>query len=363
MLNKDKGIIEAALFVAGEPLDEERLSALLKGRPVKEAVQALIQDYKDRDSSIEIVELEGKYVMQVKAGYAEEVRDIAPRELPPPILRTLSMIAYHQPLTQSYLVGIRGNSAYSHVRELEERGLISVAPKGRTKLLQTTGGFSEYFGLESQEPSSIRQKIAELAIQQKVGLDRWLGKKTIGVSPMYQSLLTLCGIEDYRMVNPYNPGEEELNGIDVLIIARGYAEKVRKYFDGKIIEVSSSTFGDLIDSLGKLSEYGDETKIKASIEHINELKESYVSKTLTFKTKVKPATEMAARIARDLRLGISTSGVVIAPDYERTSSGAEINGEIIIPTHGNAASDIIERVSKRYEAVIEGLKRVEESTA
>jgi segregation and condensation protein B len=136
MLNRDKGIIEAALFVAGEPLDEERLSALLKGRPVKEAVQELIQDYKDRDSAIEIVELEGKYVMQVKAGYAEEVRDVAPRELPPPILRTLSMIAYHQPLTQSDLVRIRGNSAYPHVRELEERGLISVAPKGRTRLLQ-----------------------------------------------------------------------------------------------------------------------------------------------------------------------------------------------------------------------------------
>lgn len=359
MFNKDKGIIEAALFVAGEPLDEERLSALLRGRPLKEAVQALIQDYKDRDSSIEIVELGGRYVMQVKAGYAEEVRSIAPRELPPPILRTLSMIAYHQPLTQSYLVGIRGNSAYSHVRELEERGLISVAPKGRTKLLQTTKRFAEYFGLESQEPSVVKQTITELAIQQKVGLDRWLGKKTIGVSPMYQSLLPLCGIKDYLVVDPYNPGEEELKGIDILIIARGYAERVRKYFDGKIIEVSSSTFGDLVDSLEKLSGYGNETKIKASIERINELKESYVSKALTLETKVKPATEMAAKIARDLNLNISTSGVTIAPDYERASSGAEITGGILIPTHGNASMDIIERVCKRYEAVIEGLKRLD----
>lgn len=55
--------------------------------------------YSSRGSGIEILDLGERYVMQVKPEYSELMREVAPKELSAPKLRTLSMIAYHQPAT------------------------------------------------------------------------------------------------------------------------------------------------------------------------------------------------------------------------------------------------------------------------
>jgi len=357
----DKGIIEAALFVAGNPLDEGQLRSLVKGNKVKPLIQELMMEYSQRSSALEIKEIEGKYVMQVKPEYADKVRLIAPKELRSPVLRTLSMIAYHQPITQSELVDIRGSVAYDHVRELEERGLISARPRGRTRVLQTTPRFAEYFNLDSADPEAIRRKIIELAREQKMGLDKWLGKQGIGVTPMYESLMKLCGIQDYEVVNPYNPDEEErkrIQNLGVLVISKGYEERVRQYFDGRVIEVSAVTFEDIINSIKLLAEYGSLRKVKESIEHISELRDEYIEKTYSITTRVFPMTEMIAKMANELKLAVSPDGVSIAPDYGISSKGEEIGkAEILIPTHKNAEIDVLDRVCQRYDVLIEGLKK------
>lgn len=358
-MSTDKGIIEAALFVAGNPLDEAQLRNIVKGKKVKSLIQELMMEYSQRSSALEIKEIEGRYVMQVKPEYAEKVRLIAPKELRSPVLRTLSMIAYHQPITQSELADIRGSVAYDHVRELEERGLISVKPEGRTKILQTTRRFAEYFNLDPADPESIKRKIIELARQQKMGLDKWLGKQGIGVTPMYESLMQLCGIQDYKVVNPYNPDNEErkkIQNLGVLVLTKGYEERVKQYFDGRIIEVSGVTFEDVINSIKILAEYGSLRKIKESIEHISELRDEYIEKTYSITSKVSPQTEMMTRMANELRLGISSDGVRIAPDYIQNKS-EEI--DILIPTHNNAEIDVLKRICQRYEVLIKGLKKWE----
>src|SRR3989337_1130982 len=125
----DKEILEAALFASGEPLDIAQLQNLVKGRNVRELIQQLMDEYKQRGSALEIKEIESRFVMQVMPEYAEKVRSLAPKELRAPVLRTLSMIAYHQPLTVADLVDRRGAAAYDHVRELEEWGFISTTPQ------------------------------------------------------------------------------------------------------------------------------------------------------------------------------------------------------------------------------------------
>jgi len=52
--------------------------------------------------------------------------------------------------------------------------------------------------------------------------------------------------------------------------------------------------------------------------------------------------------------------VNIAPDYGTSSEGKEIDGEadILVPTHKNAEMDVIKRLCQRYDAVIEGLKKI-----
>ncbi len=358
----DKEILEAALFASGEPLDVVQLKNLVKGKNVRELLQQLINEYKLRGSAIEIKEIEGRFVMQVMPEYAEKVRSLAPKELRAPVLRTLSMIAYHQPLTVAELVDKRGGAAYDHVRELEEWGLISAMPRGRTRLLATTQRFAEYFNLDSADPEVIKRKIIELAREQKMGLDKWLGKQGIGVTPMFESLMGLCGIEEYQVINPYSPTDEErdrIQDLGVLVISRGYQEKIGNYFDGRIIEVYATTFDELINSINLLAEYGSQRKVRENIEYISGLKDEYIEKTYSITQKVAPQTDMVSKMVNELHLGISSDGIKIAPDYGTSGEGREIGVEadILIPTHKNAETDVVKRLCSRYDAVIEGLKK------
>jgi segregation and condensation protein B len=356
-MSGDKEIIEAALFASGNPLEIGQLKNLVRRKNILELIHQLMNEYEQRGSSIEIREIERKFVMQVKPEYAEKVRGIAPKELRSPVLRTLAMIAYHQPLTVAELVERRGAAAYDHVRELEENGLVSAIPQGRTRLLQTTVRFAEYFNLDPAEPEAIRRKIIELAREQKMGLDKWLGKQGIGVTPMYESLMALCGISEYEVVNPYSPTDEEcdrLQELGVLVISRGYQERVSRYFEGRIIEISATTFDDLINSINILAEYGSRRTVNGSIDHILELKDGFIDEANFITIKVAPQTEMVSRIVNELRLGISTDGVKVAPDYGLSSGGEEIGSgaDILIPTHRNADADVVKRICQRYNAVI-----------
>jgi segregation and condensation protein B len=360
-MSGDKEILEAALFASGEPLDIGQLKNLVRGKNVREMLQEIAEEYIARDSAIEIKEMDGRFIMQVKPEYAQKVRSIAPKELRSPVLRTLAMIAYHQPITVAELVNRRGAATYDHVRELEESGFISAVQQGRTRLLQTTPRFAEYFNLESGDPEAIKRKIIELAREQKMGLDKWLGKQGIGVSPMYESLMELCGIAEYIVINPYAPGEEELDRIHemgVLVISKGYKERVSKYFDGRIIEIQATTFEDLINSVNILAEYGIRRKAKESIEYISELRDEYIEKANFITAKVMPQTEMISRMVNEMGLGISGDGVKIAPDYGTSSEGKEIGSraDILIPTHKNARMDIVKRICQRYDAVIGGME-------
>jgi len=360
-VSTDKDIIEAALFASGEPLDIEQLRRLTKGKNVRGQIEELMSEYELRKSPIEIREIEGRFVMQVKPEFAEKVRSIAPKELRSPVLRTLAMIAYHQPLTVANLVERRGAAAYDHARELEESGFVSSIPHGRTRLLQTTQRFSEYFNLDSADPAAIKQKIIELAREQKMGLDKWLGKQGIGVTPMYESLMALCGIDEYELVNPYKPTDEQRDNVQdlgVLVLSKGYKEKVAEYFDGRIIEVQITTFGELINTINILAEYGSKRKVKESIEYISSLKDEYIEKANFITAKAAPQTEMVSRIINELRLCISSDGIKIAPDYGTSSDGKEIGGgaDVLIPTHKNVDMDVVKRMCQRYDAVIDGLK-------
>jgi len=358
-MSGDKEIIEAALFASGEPLDMGQLKNLVRGKNIHELMQQLMDEYTARGSALEIREMDGRFIMQVKSEFAEKVRSIAPKELRSPVLRTLAMIAYHQPITVAELVERRGAATYDHVRDLEESRFISAQPQGRTRLLQTTQRFAEYFNLESSDPEAIKRKIIELAKAQKMGLDKWLGKQGIGVSPMYESLMALCGIEEYTVVSPYTQaGEERMQELGVLIISKGYKEKVGAYFDGRIIEVQATTFEDLITSINMLAEYGSKRKVKESIEYISELKDEYIDKANFITAKVMPQTEMVSRMINEMGLGISGDGIKIAPDYGTSSEGKEIGGgaDILITTHKNAEMDVVKRICQRYDAVIGGLK-------
>ncbi|OYT50180.1 SMC-Scp complex subunit ScpB [Thermoplasmatales archaeon ex4484_36] len=154
-----KLIIEAALFAAGRPLTVEELRRItgLKKKSVEVFVEALSREYSARETSLEVGRFGDKCFMRLKPEYAQEVSQLAPREVPPGALKTLALIAYHQPVPQSMLVKLLGCRVYDHVKQLKEMGLISWEPYGNSKLLKTTERFADYFGIERGNKDAIRE--------------------------------------------------------------------------------------------------------------------------------------------------------------------------------------------------------------
>ncbi|MEM2875330.1 MAG: SMC-Scp complex subunit ScpB, partial [Candidatus Bathyarchaeia archaeon] len=92
-----RNLIEAALYVSGRPLDLKKLSSIsgLRSRRIlMRLLRQLKEDYAQRQTSIEIVELEDqRYVMQLKPEYTNKVQRLSVRPLlTQGPLKTLSFI-------------------------------------------------------------------------------------------------------------------------------------------------------------------------------------------------------------------------------------------------------------------------------
>ncbi|RLF52024.1 MAG: SMC-Scp complex subunit ScpB [Thermoplasmata archaeon] len=160
---EDEKIIESLLFSSSKPIsiDDMRRITGMDGRRIRKAIENLIDIHNNSDDSpVEIIRIENKYVMQLKREYAEKAREVAEPEIPPDILKTLALIAYHQPIRQADLRKLVGPKVYEHVDFLLEKKLIISKKLGTTELLTTSNYFPEYFGIESKRPEEIREFLA-----------------------------------------------------------------------------------------------------------------------------------------------------------------------------------------------------------
>ncbi len=151
---KLKAAIEAALFMANEPVTAEKLSRMFKTSvlAVKEVLEKLKKEFEGENHGIFILETPKGYQIRVKPEFAPLVRSLTPyKDLGRGLLRVLALVAYKQPITQAEIVKVIGNRTYEYVRKLEERGLIRTVKHSRTKALIPTKEFASYFGLKSPE--------------------------------------------------------------------------------------------------------------------------------------------------------------------------------------------------------------------
>jgi len=159
-------MIEAALYVTGRPIDVKTLGTVTNLRSedkIRELARQLKDKYTKEGGALEVLELsDGRFVMQLKPRFAPHVKRLATRQLlTPGPMKTLSFIAYKQPVTQSHLAKVRGNLAYSHVRQLQEVGLVAEEKLGRTKILRTTPNFADYFNL-SQDMQTMKHQLERI---------------------------------------------------------------------------------------------------------------------------------------------------------------------------------------------------------
>lgn len=159
-------LIEAALYVAGIPLDTKTLGSIIgtrSKRTVRELARVLSGEYAKYHGALELVELEGdRFALQLKPQYVKHVRRLSMRpQLSIGPLKTLSYIAYHQPVVQSRVAKVRGSHAYQHIRELKRMGLIETEKLGKTKIIRTTEAFLDYLSL-SHNPRLMKRQLKAL---------------------------------------------------------------------------------------------------------------------------------------------------------------------------------------------------------
>jgi segregation and condensation protein B len=145
-------LLEAALYVAGRPLTVNELCSVLRTRSknkTKKYTKLLMKEYSARNTALEILELKDeRYVLQLKADFTPLVKKFVNRPLlSSGPLKTLSYIAYRQPVPQKRVIQARGQHAYSHVKLLRDMGLVAAEHAGRSMTLRTTDYFADYFGL------------------------------------------------------------------------------------------------------------------------------------------------------------------------------------------------------------------------
>jgi len=159
-------LLEAALYVAGRPLDLNELCSVLSTRSKKKTrkfTKALMQKYSARNTALEILELkDDRYVLQLKADFTPLVKKLVNRPLlSAGPLKTLSYIAYRQPVSQKRVIQVRGQHAYGHVKLLRDMGLVAAERAGRSMTLRTTDYFADYFGL-TQDTATMKRELKRI---------------------------------------------------------------------------------------------------------------------------------------------------------------------------------------------------------
>ena len=165
-MGDEKQIIESLLFSAGRPISikEIRETTGLTSQKIHGILKKLIREYSEDDSAMEIIKAGKKYVMQVKPIYSKQ--SIAKPELDNDILKTLALIAFHQPLKQSNLRRMIGSKIYEHVDKLVEMKLIHSKKHGTTELLTLTSYFPEYFGIATNDPEEIKKFLMNRIVEE-----------------------------------------------------------------------------------------------------------------------------------------------------------------------------------------------------
>ena len=154
-ISQELRIIEAVLFAALEPLDEESIAAHLpETADVKSLLRELEALYADR--GIRLAQRGGRWLFHT----AEDLSPLlsrykeAPRRLSRAALEMLAVIAYHQPITRAEIEDVRGVSlSPGTLDKLLEIGWIKMMGKrevpGHPTIYGTTNRFLQHFGLQT----------------------------------------------------------------------------------------------------------------------------------------------------------------------------------------------------------------------
>lgn len=156
-----KAALEAILFAAGEPVPLERLSQALEVSlaQAQDLAMQLSEDYRKRESGLQVVRLDSGYQMCTSAEYGDVVRKTLDLRRNAPLsqaaMEVLAVVAYNQPVTKSFVEQVRGVDCSGIFTSLLAKGLIEEQGRlelpGRPLLYGTTSSFLRCLGIASLE--------------------------------------------------------------------------------------------------------------------------------------------------------------------------------------------------------------------
>ena len=141
---------------APEP-DDLKGATGIDGAAIKAAVASLRADLTALGIGMEVAEVAGGYRLQTDAACGDWVRRMLnrgkPQRISRPMVETLAIVAYRQPISRSEIESIRGVGVGHVIKALMEMQLVRIVGRsdlpGRPFLFGTTTGFLDHFGLKS----------------------------------------------------------------------------------------------------------------------------------------------------------------------------------------------------------------------
>lgn len=173
MIQTLKEIIESLIFISLEPLSLEKLKSVLtdyRGEEIDEAVNELLETYSSNERGIQIIPSAGGFLFTTKPEHDLWIRKLLRNErrnrLSPAALETLSVIAYHQPITLAEVSAIRGVDASHSLKTLLIKRLIKITGRkkapGKPLIYRTSDKFLTYFGLNDLKELPSQEEIARI---------------------------------------------------------------------------------------------------------------------------------------------------------------------------------------------------------
>jgi len=154
--------LEAALLISDGAVPARRLAQvarLIDAKEVQQLIQVLNESYDRTRSAFRIEQTAAGYTLMTRAALSSWLDRLHNRQaemkLSAPMMETLTIIAYQQPVTRADVEAIRGAQSSEMIRQLLDRGLVRVGGEddslGRPFLYETTRQFLSMFGLRRLE--------------------------------------------------------------------------------------------------------------------------------------------------------------------------------------------------------------------
>lgn len=150
--------LEAALFMARQPLSPRRLAKLARlpdGTKARALLKELRRLQDEAGAAFRTEQIAGGFQLLTRPALGPWVRRLLAKpsenRLSAAALETLAIVAYRQPVTRGEIEAIRGVGCEEMLRQLLERDFVAIGGRtedlGRPHVYQTTNRFLQAFGL------------------------------------------------------------------------------------------------------------------------------------------------------------------------------------------------------------------------